>query len=251
MGFRWSEVQILSPRPTRTRAYQGNLISLFICLGDIAAFVAAFLRGFSGFRLTAGDARAPVNGAGWACLQTWSPAPLWINLHRHAASEGVKIGPQMPVTGLLGVGTAPASVSGAMNRGGTSLGTRAHRFCEAGPADRLLVFTDVDGTLLDHHDYSWDPARRALERLRDRGYPVVLTTSKTLAELEVLQRELGIEGPVISENGALVALPPDLNTKMSLEAMGPWRVYRDSRSVYTPSLRKVQNQDSVSISVQN
>jgi len=113
------------------------------------------------------------------------------------------------------------------------MGARAPRFCEAGPADRLLVFTDLDGTLLDHDDYSWEPARYALGRLRERGYPVVLTSSKTLAELEVLQRDLGLEGPVISENGALVALPPELTTDTRLEALGPWLVDRRSPAYAT------------------
>lgn len=108
------------------------------------------------------------------------------------------------------------------------MGTQAPRFHEAEPADGLLVFTDLDGTLLDHDDYSWEPARSTLGRLRDRGYPVVLTSSKTLAELEVLQRDLGIEGPVISENGALIALPPTLTTETNLEAIGPWLVHRRS-----------------------
>jgi len=67
-----------------------------------------------------------------------------------------------------------------------------------------------------------------LERLRDRGCPVVLTSSKTLAELEVLQRDLGIEGPVIAENGALLALPPALATGSRLEAVGPWLIQRHS-----------------------
>jgi mannosyl-3-phosphoglycerate phosphatase len=91
-----------------------------------------------------------------------------------------------------------------------------------------LVFTDLDGTLLDHDDYSWEPARCVLGRLRERGYPVVLTSSKTLAEIEVLQRDLGLEGPVICENGALLALPPGLAAATRLEARGPWLVQRRS-----------------------
>ena len=47
----------------------------------------------------------------------------------------------------------------------------------------LLVFTDLDGTLLDHDSYSFEPARPALARLRSAGVPVIPTTSKTLAEV--------------------------------------------------------------------
>jgi len=70
-----------------------------------------------------------------------------------------------------------------------------------------LVFTDLDGTLLDHHSYSAEPARASLERLRAAGIPVILTTSKTFAELGQLMLELGINGPAISENGACIHLP--------------------------------------------
>jgi len=56
----------------------------------------------------------------------------------------------------------------------------------------------------------------------------VLTSSKTLSELEVLQRELDLEGPVIAENGALLAVPEALASGNGLESLGPWRVHRCS-----------------------
>jgi mannosyl-3-phosphoglycerate phosphatase len=70
-----------------------------------------------------------------------------------------------------------------------------------------LVFTDLDGTLLDHHTYDASPAQPALERLREANIPVVPVTSKTLAELEDLKQSLGFDGPVIAENGAVIAYP--------------------------------------------
>ncbi|TKB45800.1 mannosyl-3-phosphoglycerate phosphatase, partial [Ferrimonas sediminicola] len=33
------------------------------------------------------------------------------------------------------------------------------------PTPKLLVVTDLDGTLLDHHSYSFQPAEPALARL--------------------------------------------------------------------------------------
>lgn len=68
-----------------------------------------------------------------------------------------------------------------------------------------VVITDLDGTLLDHHSYDWQPARPALEALRERKIPVVFNTSKTLEESRQLQREMGISGPVIVENGSCIA----------------------------------------------
>lgn len=71
-----------------------------------------------------------------------------------------------------------------------------------------IVFTDLDGTLLDHAAYSFTPVRPALEALAAAGVPVVLCTSKTRAETERWRRALGNADPFIVENGG-AALAPD------------------------------------------
>ncbi len=68
----------------------------------------------------------------------------------------------------------------------------------------LLVFTDLDGTLLDHHTYRWDAAGPALEALGRVGALVVLCSSKTRAEMEAVQADLRLSGPLIVENGGAV-----------------------------------------------
>ena len=73
----------------------------------------------------------------------------------------------------------------------------------------LLVSTDLDGTLLDHHSYDWHPAAPALDALRDRGIPVIINTSKTLNEVVELQAELEISDPFIIENGSAVCIHRD------------------------------------------
>ena len=68
---------------------------------------------------------------------------------------------------------------------------------------RAVVFTDLDGTLLDHESYSWDAAVPALEALKAAGVPLVLASSKTAAEIADLHADLGLaEIPAIVENGA-------------------------------------------------
>ena len=74
---------------------------------------------------------------------------------------------------------------------------------------RLIVATDLDGTLLDHHDYSWDAARPAMTKLENLGIPVILNTSKTYSEVLDLQQQLGIAGPFIVENGSALLLPTE------------------------------------------
>ncbi len=72
----------------------------------------------------------------------------------------------------------------------------------------FLIFTDLDGTLLDANSYEWAPAAPALELCRRRGYPVVLVSSKTRAEMLPLQRALGVSDPFVCENGGAVYFPP-------------------------------------------
>ena len=70
-----------------------------------------------------------------------------------------------------------------------------------------IVFTDLDGTLLDHSTYSFAPAADVLAELRRRRTPVVLATSKTRAEVRALIRALALESPAIVENGGALLLP--------------------------------------------
>ncbi|MET0071272.1 MAG: HAD-IIB family hydrolase [Candidatus Thiodiazotropha sp.] len=71
----------------------------------------------------------------------------------------------------------------------------------------MLIFTDLDGTLLDHHSYDHRDALPALERLRDLQIPVIPVSSKTLDELTVVMKQLRLDGPIIGENGAVIIYP--------------------------------------------
>ncbi len=72
---------------------------------------------------------------------------------------------------------------------------------------RLVLFTDLDGRLLDHDTYSFEPAREALAALESENVPVVFTTSKTRAEIEKWRRLAGNSDPFISENGGAIFVP--------------------------------------------
>ena len=73
--------------------------------------------------------------------------------------------------------------------------------------DCSLVFTDLDGSLLDHHNYSYRDALPQLRKLEQLQIPVILVSSKTRAEIEHLRSELGNGHPFIVENGAAVFIP--------------------------------------------
>lgn len=71
-----------------------------------------------------------------------------------------------------------------------------------------VLFTDLDGTLLDHETYSWDAAKPALNRLEERNIPWVLCSSKTRAEMEPLRHGMSHRHPFVVENGGGILIPP-------------------------------------------
>lgn len=70
-----------------------------------------------------------------------------------------------------------------------------------------LIFTDLDGSLLDHHSYSFAPAVPLLAELEAMDVPVIPITSKTFAEVINLRDELDNRHPFIVENGAAIYIP--------------------------------------------
>ncbi len=73
--------------------------------------------------------------------------------------------------------------------------------------DRMIVFSDLDGTLLDGRTYSFEQAFPALDLLRKKRIPLVLVSSKTRAELEIWRGRLENGHPFVSENGGGIFIP--------------------------------------------
>ncbi|TKS59493.1 MAG: mannosyl-3-phosphoglycerate phosphatase [Nitrospira sp.] len=71
----------------------------------------------------------------------------------------------------------------------------------------MIVFTDLDGTLLDGTSYSFDAAREAMAELRAHEIPLVLVSSKTRAEIEPIRLQLQNDHPFIVENGGGIFIP--------------------------------------------
>jgi mannosyl-3-phosphoglycerate phosphatase len=72
---------------------------------------------------------------------------------------------------------------------------------------RVLIFTDLDGTLLDYHSYSFRKALPALRYIRKREIPLIICSSKTRAEIEIYQKRIKNHHPFISENGGAIFIP--------------------------------------------
>lgn len=74
-------------------------------------------------------------------------------------------------------------------------------------AGRIVVVSDLDGTILRHEDYDATAALPALALLRERGIPLVIASSKTRSEIEAVRAALGIFDPFIVENGGALLWP--------------------------------------------
>lgn len=71
---------------------------------------------------------------------------------------------------------------------------------------KLLIVTDLDASLIDDN-YQYTEATEAIKELAERGFPLVLNSSKTLSEMKSLAQELELTTPLIAENGGIVAVP--------------------------------------------
>lgn len=71
-----------------------------------------------------------------------------------------------------------------------------------------LIFTDLDGTLLNGDDYQYDEAIPVLATLQQQQIPVIPVTSKTRSEVEVLRQQIAPHDPFIVENGSAVFVVP-------------------------------------------
>ncbi|MBI2554605.1 MAG: HAD-IIB family hydrolase [candidate division NC10 bacterium] len=73
--------------------------------------------------------------------------------------------------------------------------------------EQFVIYTDLDGCLLDRETYSAEAARPALDLLRKERIPLVLCSSKTQAEVEYHRDLLGLTDPFVVENGGAILIP--------------------------------------------
>jgi len=72
---------------------------------------------------------------------------------------------------------------------------------------RIVIFTDLDGSLLDATTYSYEAAEQALTAIQQQGASLILVSSKTRSEIELLRRRLNNHHPFIVENGGALFIP--------------------------------------------
>ena len=68
----------------------------------------------------------------------------------------------------------------------------------------VVIFTDLDGTLLDRDTFKFDEIKDYIKSLINKGITIIPNTSKTNAELDNFIKELGFNIPFITENGSAI-----------------------------------------------
>ena len=73
---------------------------------------------------------------------------------------------------------------------------------------RYLIFTDLDGTLLDHDNYSFGNNKKMISTIINNKNEIIFNTSKTFRECKKLLKELELLSmPFSTENGAVLYFP--------------------------------------------
>lgn len=72
---------------------------------------------------------------------------------------------------------------------------------------KTIIFTDLDGALLDPVRYSFNDALPALRLIQARGIPLILCSSKTRGEIVGLRQRMHNGHPFVSENGGRIFIP--------------------------------------------
>lgn len=79
---------------------------------------------------------------------------------------------------------------------------------------KRIVFSDVDGTLLNS-EYKITPlTQQAIRRLEEKGVPFVIVSGRSPSGIYHIQEEYGFKSPIISYSGALI-LDADGNVRYS------------------------------------
>ena len=70
-----------------------------------------------------------------------------------------------------------------------------------------VVFTDIDGTLIDLISGKYGESYKLIYTLRENNVPIVLCSAKTFAEQNKIRDDLGLMDPFIVENGGAIIIP--------------------------------------------
>lgn len=115
---------------------------------------------------------------------------------------------------------------------------------------KKIIFTDLDGTLLDAATYSMKAAEPALDLAREKNIPVVFVSSKTRAEIEIWRERLGNQHPFVVENGGGIYVPRNyFSFPITGSLRGDYIVISLGKSYESVRTQFVQMRDRLKIAV--
>ena len=111
---------------------------------------------------------------------------------------------------------------------------------------KWLLFTDLDGTLLDRH-YNLQAAGKALDHLHQYGCVCIPASSKTQLEMAELNKRRKFPSPYIFENGSGLQWPsashPELFGRSALEIGGLLDHIRDEHNIHYRLFRDIPDDE--------
>ena len=75
----------------------------------------------------------------------------------------------------------------------------------------VIIFTDLDGTLLNRDTFKFDEIKDYIKNLVSEGIIIIPNTSKTQVEIEDFNKKIDLSLPFISENGSAIFGLDNLN----------------------------------------
>ena len=108
---------------------------------------------------------------------------------------------------------------------------------------RYLIFTDLDGTLLDHENYSFGANKKMISTIINNKNEIIFNTSKTFSECKKLLKELKLSNmPFSTENGAVIYFPKirfnKIKNSSSFEKYWKVRIAKLSSKVWHQFLKR-------------
>tara|TARA_B100000963_G_scaffold350871_1_gene361706 strand:- start:512 stop:1339 length:828 start_codon:yes stop_codon:yes gene_type:complete len=80
---------------------------------------------------------------------------------------------------------------------------------------KFLIFSDLDGTFLDHRSYSFGNLKIFINKIK-QGNTIVFNTSKTFSEILKINKQLELKSPFIVENGACIFFPQSYKDNLDI-----------------------------------
>ena len=79
----------------------------------------------------------------------------------------------------------------------------------------FLIFSDLDGTFLNHQNYSYGKNHLIIEKLKKNNHHIIFNSSKTYSEIKLILKQLKLTMmPFSCENGATLYFPKKIFKKI-------------------------------------